>query len=197
MCRPDRTCLIALLLAVAASSGCDRRETATVRGREVVVASASERAARRLYDGAPPVIPHAPFAMRCMSCHGDYGMAVAGLGVAPPSPHGDTPGLSAGSRCAQCHVFVKTDGLFRPNGYRAMEREAQGGDRLYPGAPPRLPHRLFMRESCPSCHAGPAARSTIRTTHPERTRCLQCHVPIGTSEPFVPEGTLPVGPPGP
>jgi cytochrome c-type protein NapB len=50
------------------------------------------------------------------------------------------------------------------------------GDRLYPGAPPVVPHWAFMRENCLACHAGPAARPEIRCTHADRTNCRQCHV---------------------
>jgi cytochrome c-type protein NapB len=41
-----------------------------------------------------------------------------------------------------------------------------------------------MRENCAACHTGPAAREEIRTSHPERTRCRQCHVPVTTREIF-------------
>ena len=40
-----------------------------------------------------------------------------------------------------------------------------------------IPHPLQLRENCLACHGGPAARAELRTTHPERVRCRQCHVP--------------------
>ena len=58
------------------------------------------------------------------------------------------------------------------------------GDRATAGAPPRIPHRLLMRENCVACHDGPAAREEIRTDHPERDRCRQCHVPVETRSTF-------------
>jgi predicted CXXCH cytochrome family protein len=39
-----------------------------------------------------------------------------------------------------------------------------------------------MRENCAACHVGPGAREEIITTHPERTRCRQCHVPVTTRD---------------
>jgi cytochrome c-type protein NapB len=41
-----------------------------------------------------------------------------------------------------------------------------------------------MRENCAACHAGPAAREEIRTSHPERTRCRQCHVEVTARSEF-------------
>jgi hypothetical protein len=58
------------------------------------------------------------------------------------------------------------------------------GARLYPGAPPVLPHPLFMHETCLACHAGVAAREAIRCSHPERERCLQCHAVVATESEF-------------
>jgi hypothetical protein len=52
-----------------------------------------------------------------------------------------------------------------------------------------------MRENCAACHTGPAAREEIRTTHPERIRCRQCHVPVGSRTEFetlLGEGLAPV-----
>jgi len=61
--------------------------------------------------------------------------------------------------------------------------------REYPGAPPRVPHGLtkdeYRTESCLTCHlrGGYVARfgDYARVTpHPERTQCLQCHMPRDT-----------------
>ena len=59
-------------------------------------------------------------------------------------------------------------------------------DPLNPLAPPVMPHSAFMRENCLACHSGPAAREEIRTPHPERPRCGQCHVQQVTRDLFVP-----------
>lgn len=61
--------------------------------------------------------------------------------------------------------------------------------REYPGAPPRVPHGLtkdeYRTESCLTCHlrGGYVARfgDYARVTpHPERTQCLDCHMPRDT-----------------
>lgn len=139
--------------------------------------AAALRVERRAYDGAPPVIPHPAFGADCMSCHTPRGLAVEGLGFAPAMPHDITPGLSAISHCAQCHVHQVTDELFRPTAFEPLAQDPlRRGERLHGFAPPVTPHPAFMRENCLACHAGPGAREEIRTTHPERTNCQQCHV---------------------
>ena len=144
---------------------------------------AAVRAERRLYDGAPPVIPHQDFGAACLSCH-ERGMSVPGVGYAPTVPHDNVqiPGLM--SRCRQCHVFAVASDQFRENDYRGLPQDLRKGDRLYDGAPPVIPHPLLLRENCKACHTGPAAREEIRCSHPERDRCRQCHVPAMVSEEF-------------
>jgi len=137
--------------------------------------SSAERAARRAYDGAPPVMPHRGFSDDCVSCHGAEGVAVPGVGFAPPIPHGETAGMTALLRCRQCHVEQTTERVFRATRFVGWRNDAVA-ERAFTGAPPVMPHRVFLRERCESCHVGPAARSEIRTSHPERTRCRQCHV---------------------
>ncbi len=155
--------------------------------------AALERAERRAYDGAPPVIAHQDFGMTCTECHDLEGMEVEDVGFAPPSPHavphspasgGTTLGMSAFSRCRQCHVFSAADDVFKANAFAGLEQDLRRGARLNPFAPPTLPHKAFMRENCVACHSGPAAREEIRTDHPERPRCRQCHVPVETRATF-------------
>jgi cytochrome c-type protein NapB len=138
------------------------------------------RAARRLYDGAPPVIPHDPFGADCSACHDAFGAAVEGVGFAPASPHTNTEKADATLRCRQCHVFVTTNDFFVDTEFVGLRQDLRRGSRLYDGAPPTIPHKILMRENCLACHAGPGARAEIVTTHPERTRCRQCHVPVFT-----------------
>ena len=144
--------------------------------------SGTVRAARRLYDGAPPVIPHVEFGAACSSCHDTEGLSVKGVGYAPASPHEATGEANTTTRCRQCHVAVLDDGLFVRNGFRGLQQDLEPGSRLYPGAPPTIPHKVLMRENCAACHTGPGARAEIVTSHPERTRCRQCHVPVTTRE---------------
>lgn len=171
-----RSASILLLLAACSAGEGEARVAVPGRvGREK--SSAWVRAERRLFDGAPPVIPHAPFGAACASCHDEQGVEVPGVGFAPPSPHERTLGLSAISRCTQCHVESGARPAFDDNGFVGLAQDLRHGTRLNPLAPPTIPHRLFMRENCRACHSGPAAREEIRCSHPERSRCLQCHVP--------------------
>ncbi|MDX1388795.1 MAG: hypothetical protein R3344_06370 [Acidobacteriota bacterium] len=156
-------------------------------GEEGRVKSAADvRAKRRAFDGAPPVIAHEDFGIGCGDCHDLQGMEVDGVGYAPPSPHAETTGLSDISRCRQCHVFSVTDEVFASNTFIGLEQDLRHGRRLNPVAPPTIPHKVFMRENCVACHSGPAAREEIRTSHPERTRCRQCHVEVTTVAVFHP-----------
>lgn len=148
-----------------------------VPGREGARKSAAlVRAERRAYDGAPPVIPHQNFGMNCTNCHTDAGVDLPGVGFSPPMPHERTAGLSATSRCVQCHLFRATGDLFRGNAFAGLRQDLRAGGRQNPLAPPVMPHPVRMRENCLACHSGPAAREEIRTPHPERARCTQCHV---------------------
>ena len=150
--------------------------------------SATVRAARRAYDGAPPVRPHANFGMTCTECHNREGRQVDGVGFAPPSPHEQTQGLSALSHCAQCHVEQQSAEPWKLNQFVGLPQDLRSGRRLAPGAPPVMPHSLFMRENCQACHTGPAAREEIRTSHPERPRCVQCHAEQRTDGEFQVDG---------
>ena len=177
------------LAALAVGCSASEPEMVQVPGKEGRLKSAATvRAARRAYDGAPPVIPHEAFGSDCTNCHGRDGIEVPGVGYAPPSPHETTPGLSAVSRCRQCHVFAVTEEQFARNDFSGLRQDLRRGRRLHDNAPPTIPHKTFMRENCAACHTGPAAREEIRTSHPERVRCLQCHVPVTTRQTFPEEG---------
>lgn len=138
--------------------------------------AAVARAERRLYDGAPPVIPHQNFGAACIRCHTETGMDVPGTGFAPPAPHVDMAPPAAMSRCEQCHVWQTTDATFRNNDFVGLRQDLRAGKRLFDLAPPVIPHQVLLRENCRACHTGPAAREEIRCPHPERDRCVQCHV---------------------
>jgi cytochrome c-type protein NapB len=156
-----------------------------VPGRPGALKSAAlVRADRRAFDGAPPVIPHQNFGMSCVQCHKTEGVDLPGVGFAPPMPHDSTPGLSAISRCTQCHVFRLTPDTFRPSEFAGLRQDLRKGRRQNPFAPPVMPHAVQMRENCLACHSGPAAREEIRCPHPERPRCSQCHVPSTTPSDF-------------
>jgi cytochrome c-type protein NapB len=180
-----------LLAASALLLGCSGRgsEMVPVPGDEGGLKSAARvRAERRAYDGAPPVIPHDDFGIDCTECHNAEGLEVPDVGYAPPSPHERTQGMSDRSRCRQCHVFSVTTESFVANEFGGLRQDLRAGLRLHGNAPPTIPHKVLMRENCAACHTGPAAREEIRTTHPERTRCSQCHVPVTTRGLFPPQG---------
>jgi cytochrome c-type protein NapB len=137
------------------------------------------RANLRAYDGAPPTIPHPideQSAGSCLACHRD-GMVVEGRVARaishPPYTH-----------CTQCHVTTEPrfDKPPAPDndfvGYRLDRKREQA----WQGAPPVIPHTVWMRDRCESCH-GVAGLPGVRTTHPERGQCTQCHVPRKESSP--------------
>ena len=186
MCCSFRTGLTSLFAAgvILLASGCGDRWVEVPGGDGAVKSSAEVRAERRAYDGAPPVIPHDSFGGDCSACHDSRGTAVAGVGYAPASPHDDSPAAGNTQRCRQCHVFSSGTDLFAASNFEGLNQDMRVGGRLNPISPPTIPHRILMRESCVACHAGPAAREEIRTTHPERTRCRQCHVEITSRSAF-------------
>lgn len=177
------TCALAACLLVH----CSNPQEEAVPGRDDGATKSVPlvRAARRAYDGAPPRIPHDAQSADCVTCHTSTGVAVDGLGFAPPSPHELTSGLGSISRCRQCHVPISTEEVWVENGFVGRPQSLTHGERLHPFAPPVMPHAAFMRENCLACHSGPAAREAIRTSHPERGACKQCHVERTTDRVWV------------
>lgn len=178
----DRAGLIAATALFVLAPAC--REEEASRRSAPAKSPAATRAERRAYDGAPPTIPHRSFGVACTSCHNATGVEVPDVGFAPPSPHELTSGMSATSRCPQCHVYVTTTEVFQTSEFVGLAQNLRRGARLYPHAPPVIPHPVFMRENCAACHTGPAAREEIRCSHPERIRCRQCHVPVVVTDEF-------------
>ena len=163
--------LVALLgVGTIAACGGDRPAPAVAR-------STAERASARAYDGAPPTIPHDAAIGTCVACHDNDGTVIDGVGIAPASPHGDAAASGSMQRCRQCHVPTQVRALLVASRFTGLPQGPWKGRRATPGAPPTIPHTLQLREQCAACHDGPAARVEIRTPHPERTRCRQCHVP--------------------
>jgi cytochrome c-type protein NapB len=144
---------------------------------------AEKRAARRSYDGAPPAIGHELFDIECTACHARQAVEIEGRGWSPAMPHNEG---GAFTNCRQCHVVTTTDTLFQASLFQPLEQNLRSGRREHRGAPPVIPHKLFMRENCLACHDGPAAREAIRVTHPERERCLQCHVQQRVADEWLP-----------
>ncbi len=136
---------------------------------------------RRAYPGAPPIVPHPvdsdmnPFASKCLTCHQHGGYVPKFNAYAPVTPH---PQLV---NCRQCHVPQVQDELFKISMWQKPKPPSIHQSAL-PGSPPYIPHSLHMREKCLSCHSGPSAIQSIKTTHPERVNCRQCHMVLQTTE---------------
>jgi len=138
-----------------------------------------ERSSRRAFDGAPPVVPHPipqDSSASCLACHGP-GLAVKDR-VASKMSHAQY------TSCTQCHV--PAGGLGLPMIETALQEPIAGnqflgvtlplkGSRASPQAPPTIPHSTLMRSDCMSCH-GPRGLFGLRTPHPDRQSCVQCHV---------------------
>ena len=149
----------------------------------VVVLTRRQRRARRAYEGAPPVVPHPvdPEVERtqdCAPCHEFGGFNPPLRTYAPRSPHPERSG------CLQCHAIPVTGETFVRTEWSYTEWPEYGEGGALFTSPPTIPHTLQMREHCLACHGGVAASPDIRTEHPERFNCRQCHVPAVTGEPF-------------
>ncbi len=139
----------------------------------------AKRMVRRAYDGAPPIAPH-PIAQgsaaSCLTCHSEA--TRIGDVIAPAISH---PTYTS---CTQCHVSEKGLGsrwnttefdLHTGNRFEG-DHSKKSAEQAYPDAPLTIPHSIHMRQNCMSCH-GELGTSPIRTSHPERQSCTQCHVP--------------------
>ena len=176
---------------LAIDPGSDRRRSAHPR-------TLATYRALRAYPGAPPRIPHGltPDEFQtggCNTCHERGGFSPRFGAYVPITPH---PEMGA---CLQCHVgdgelmaiaLPTTDPSARcrqchtPGAGRWTEATLNWKSLAWPnptaqiaGREPRaIPHTLDFRGNCLACHAGPAGVAEIRTTHPERANCRQCHV---------------------
>lgn len=145
---------------------------------DVQPTSFAVRAQRRAFDGAPPVVPHQPFGVDCVTCHTPTGKVIPTIGVAPANPHHAVARAGALENCRQCHLFSQTAKVFVANRFQGRSQKRHAAERAHPLAPPVMPHSLSMRTNCLACHSGPAARPEILCTHSERTNCVQCHLAI-------------------
>jgi len=138
-------------------------------------AAADARAARRSFTGAPPTIPH-PVSRRdnkeCLTCHTSVQKTQFGISNITPHPHFRS--------CQQCHVG--TQGLNKelvvpevPNSFEGWVGDTEGF-RASETAPPTVPHGLFLRENCISCHSPDHPDERLRSPHYRQVNCRQCHV---------------------
>ena len=152
----------------------------------------------RAYPGAPPRVPHGltPNEFRtggCNTCHERGGFSQRFGAYVPVTPHpemgaclqchvGDAllmaialPNTDPSARCGQCHAAGATRWTDSTTNWQTMAwprltratRDAE---------PPPIPHALQFRGNCLACHSAPSAVEEIRTLHPERANCRQCHV---------------------
>jgi cytochrome c-type protein NapB len=165
----------------------------------------------RAYPEAPPRIPHGLTAAEfreptCNTCHQRGGWVARFGAYAPVTPHPEygaclqchavddavagirftDAALTGGdATCLQCHVAGQSGRRFVMQGWRPAAWPAVRQAALA-GSPPTIPHDLQLRGNCLACHAGPGAVAELRTTHPERANCRQCHVPTaGPDQVFV------------
>jgi nitrate reductase (cytochrome), electron transfer subunit len=149
-------------------------QSATDQQRAAAVAIRGEL---RAFSGAPPVVPHAideRNAQACLACHG-AGFKV-GQVIAPKMSHHYLP------NCTQCHVEGAQNAPWAIASTTATQSQFVGlaepgrGERIGPGAPPTIPHSVWMRSECVTCH-GSLGKEGLRTSHPWRVNCTQCHAP--------------------
>ncbi len=137
-------------------------------------AALDQRSRNRAFNGSPPTIPH-PIEQRsdksCVACH-SQGVRTESLRI-PRMSHQFL------ANCTQCHIESNPRHMvaveFRENGFAGLAAPT-GGPRAFEGAPPQIPHTTWMRVDCLSCH-GDGGQRGIRTTHPWRMNCQQCHTP--------------------
>ena len=147
---------------------------------------------RRAYPGAPPLIPHpvepdiANENKRCLACHLKGGYVAKWEAFTPVTPHPEK------ISCGQCHLGVQDEGVFKRATWKKINPPELARAALA-DSPHPIPHGLQMRENCIACHATPATPEKIRSDHPERINCLQCHVRIGVKEVWTRTASVQVG----
>lgn len=130
---------------------------------------------QRAFFTAPPPVPHfwrtETDNGSCLQCHAKEFRIEKRHHPIRPVPHAEY------TQCMQCHVRGNRDDIepFVENQFVGLARPGKG-QRAHPMAPPTIPHRVFMRDNCNSCHGPTGPSPEYRTTHPNRTQCQQCHV---------------------
>jgi hypothetical protein len=154
--------------------------------------------ALRAYPGAPPLVPHGLTVDEfrgslCNTCHQRGGYSARFGAYVPVTPHPELPAClqchgtdaaiigtalpleRADGLCGQCHAPARRTVSLPALDWTAPEwPRVRGGGA--DGTPPEIPHDLQLRGNCLTCHAGPGAIDEIRTSHPERANCRQCHL---------------------
>jgi nitrate reductase (cytochrome), electron transfer subunit len=157
------------LLSVVNSNPGKGQKEASEDGARVV------RKERRAFYTAPPVIPHGvdhrTTDKTCLTCHQNVVTRQGKASVMAPHPQF--------YNCQQCHVRSVSaehpEPIEVPTNWVGLE-EPTAGLRTQPKAPPMIPHREFLRENCLTCHSPKSPHQHLRTSHPDRSNCKQCHV---------------------
>ncbi len=178
-------CLVVLAALAVWATGAPEpaappKSTDALEGEQVLELERAQRAELRAFYTAPPAIPHDPTLLStndCLTCHGE--VRELSERTSPKTPH---PHLT---NCTQCHVssypaFGEKAAPVKST-WQGLE-QPYGGAQARPVAPPVIPHRIFLRENCTACHSPSSPYESLRSPHPERSRCLQCHVPDGEVE---------------
>ena len=129
-----------------------------------------KRRENRLYEGAPPVIPHrleVQFSdtQSCLNCH------------EPGKMHGPNVLHANQLSCTQCHVVRQTEKVFRETNYKKYFSDMVH-KRSNPIGPPYIPHRLQDRKNCAICHIDDGAEPSLVPRHGNLMNCIQCHVQL-------------------
>lgn len=139
------------------------------------------RASHRAFYTAPPVIPHELYPVSagdCLTCHREEGNFFGKTSTRTPHPQW--------VNCTQCHM--PSQPAFSALTADPVETTWQGlesptdGTRAHVVAPPTIPHRKLFREDCQSCHSSQSPFTSMRGPHPERSNCVQCHLPVSEHE---------------
>lgn len=161
----------AALIAVSSSRVIAESEPADTDLRDT---EQEQRNALRAFYTAPPVIPHPMYGndpRECMFCHSDVRQTPKGTTMMSPHLHLNN--------CLQCHVRNESN-LGAPdapakNAFEGLKTPGKGS-RWSITSPPTIPHRQFLRQDCLSCHNPDSPYESMRTPHPQRSQCNQCHV---------------------
>lgn len=146
--------------------------------------SIEQRATLRAFEGAPPVVPHPVLDINVQTCRACHAAGLrAGDKISRMVSH------TYLVNCTQCHVEAAAPGLAEarefPNSFQGRRASGYGGTRAWAGAPPVMPHGVFMRTNCVSCH-GEFGYDGWRPDHLSRTNCVQCHAPAAEFEQLAP-----------
>jgi nitrate reductase (cytochrome), electron transfer subunit len=145
-----------------------------------------KQAKNRAFDGAPPTVPHPVIQTEwpdCLVCH-EKGIKINGRTASAMSHE-------MMHNCTQCHTTstrqdparepaMADDNIPWENSF-VGKASATKGPRAFSIGPPQSPHTTHMRERCDSCH-GLNGALAIRSSHPHRLNCQQCHTAAAAND---------------